>query len=206
MPNETPQDDDLKQLWQQQHTEGVRMSLEQIQSNATSFQRTIRRRNAREYAAALLVVLFFAWRFSHTSDMLMRVSFGLLIASAIYVAWQLHAKGSVQPLPKEAGLLSYLEFQRRELERQRNLLRSIWRWYLGPMIPGLAVLLVAVARTHPGHLNRPGPLVALNALVFAAAFFAIAQLNRRAARKLQHRIDELDREKNESSSERSQLD
>ena len=37
------------------------MSVEQIQASAGSFQRRIQWRNAREYVAAIAVVVFFGW-------------------------------------------------------------------------------------------------------------------------------------------------
>jgi hypothetical protein len=78
------------------------------------------------------------------------------------------------------------------LARQRDLLKSIWRWYLGPMIPGLAVLIAAMSRVNPGHLQRPGLFTAIYTIAAAALFLGIAKLNSRAALRLQKRIDELE--------------
>ncbi len=168
------------------------MSLDQIRSSAGGFQRKIRWRNTREYVAAFAVMIFFGFQFLRGGDLLTRTGFGLIIAGTFYVVWQLHSKGSWKPLPKDAGLSSYIEFQRRELERQRNLVSSVWRWYLGPPIPGLAVLIAAFARTNPGHLKHFGVIIALYAILIAAVFFATAKLNSRAARKIQGQINELD--------------
>jgi Flp pilus assembly protein TadB len=192
MGNESSQDRRMKELWQSQQTEGVRMSIDQIRISARKFQRKIKWRNAREYIAALVVVILFAFQFSKTEDPLVRIGFGLTIAGICYIVWQIHSKGSWTPLPKDVGMSSWLEFQRRELERQCELLSHIWRWYLGPLIPGLAVLLAAFGRANPAHLKHPSLAIALYAASFAAVFLFIASLNHRAARKIQRQIQELD--------------
>ena len=192
MSDESSQDDRMKELWQSQKTEGVRMSIEQVQASAGKMQRKIEFRNSREYVAAFLVVVFFGYEFSRAADLLVRAGFALLIAGVGYLVWHLISKGSWRPLPKDAGLSSCIEFKRRELERQRDLLSSVWRWYLGPLIPGMAVLLAAFFRANPGHLKHPAFIVVPEAIFFAAICFAVAKLNSNAARKLQRQIDELD--------------
>jgi hypothetical protein len=65
------------------------------------------------------------------------------------------------PLPAEMGREYGIAFYRRELEKQRDLLRGIWKWYLGPLIPGLALFVSlghcygsAGAPPVPGILRR----------------------------------------------------
>ena len=192
MSDESSQDRRMKELWQSQPTEGVRMSIDQIRLSAGTFQRKIQWRNAREYVAAIAVVVFFSYQFWRTGDLLARIGYGLVIAGTFYLIWHLLSKGSWRPLPEDAGLSSCIEFQRRQLEQQRDLLSSVWRWYLGPLIPGMAVLLAAFFRANPGHLKHPAFIVVPEAIFFAAICFAVAKLNSNAARKLQRQIDELD--------------
>ena len=192
MSDQSPEDDKVQQVWQSQPTGGVRMSTQQLQAGAAQFQRRIQRRNLREYLASAAVVLFFAWEFRQGGDPLARTGAALLIAGTIYLAWNLHTKGSSRPLPGDPGSISFLEFQRRELVRQRDLLRSVWRWYLGPLVPGLAVLIFAFGRANPAHYPHMGLVVAVYVAVVAAVFFAIGLLNKNAARRLQRQIDELD--------------
>ena len=198
MSDESSQDRRMKELGQGQPTEGVRMSIDQIRVSAGAFQRKIQGRNVREYVAAIAVVVFFSYEFSRAGDVLARIGFGLIIAGTFYLIWHLLSKGSWRLLPEDAGLSSCIDFQRLQLEQQRDLLSSVWRWYLGPLIPGLAVLLVAFGRANPGHLKYPILPVAIYALAIAAAFVGIARLNSSAARKLQRQIDEL----NEAGRER----
>lgn len=189
MANESPSNDRLKSVWQNQPSEGMLMSVDEIRRRARKFQKKIYWRNAREYIAALVVVIFFGFEFWLVADALTRVGSGLCIAGLLYVVGQLHRKGSARSLPAEMGLATSLEFFRRELERQRDLLRSLWSWYLGPLIPGPVVLLLARARTSPDHLRQIGLSLAL--AFFMLLFVLVWMLNQRAARKLQRRIEEL---------------
>jgi hypothetical protein len=194
MNDESPKDQKLKELWQSQKTEGVRMTVAEVQASSGKFQRRIQGRNAREYVASAVMVVFFGFEFWRDGDLLVRIGFALLIAGLCYLAWQLHVRASWSPLPKDAGLSSYVEYKRRELERQRDALNSVWRWYLGPLVPGMAVLLLAFFRANPGHLKHPAFIVVPEAIFFAAVSFGIAKLNSNAARRLQKEIDELDEE------------
>jgi hypothetical protein len=187
MVNESPPNDRLKTVWQNQPSEGIRMSVDEIRHRAGKFQKKIYWRNAREYVAALVVLVAFGFDFWRTSNTLARVACGLIIAGTLYVIRHLHQRGASRSVPAEMGLASGLEFYRRELERQRDLVGSVASWYLGPMIPGLVVLMAARARINPGRLWPIGLSSALVALVFVSAWW----LNQRAARRLQFRIDEL---------------
>ncbi len=179
-------------IWQNQKVEGISMSVEDIRRKAGSFQSKIFWRNAREYVTALAVVIFFGFQLFLTRDALMRAGYGVMIAGMMYLAWQLHRKGSSRSLPEEMGLASGLEFFRRELERQRDLVQSVWSWYLGPLIPGWVLLTAAMARANPGHLRQVGLALGILNLVAALAFVFVWKLNQRAAGSLQRLIDELD--------------
>ena len=76
-----------------------------------------------------------------------------------YLIWHLLSKGTSRPFPEDVGLSSCIEFQRRQPELQRDLLASVWRWYLGPLIPGKAVLLLAFGRANKSHLKHPALVV-----------------------------------------------
>ena len=91
-------------------------------------------------------------------------------------------------MPEATALTPSMEFYRRELERQRDLLRDIWRWYLGPFIPGLVVFVWgSVRHVKGGQWVKAVPFGVL-CVVF---FWFVGRLNRRAADKLQRQIEEL---------------
>ena len=183
--------DDLGEVWRTQKVEHTQMTLDEIREKARKFKRTILFRNLREYVAIVIVVAFFGLSMGQYPP-LMRAGAGLIIAGVLYVAYQLHRRGSSKTAAADLAPASCLDSHRQELERQRDLLLGIWSWYLGPMIPGLVLLMVAVGMANPGHLKHAWVFEAEYSAVVALAFYFVARLNRRAARRLQRRIDELD--------------
>ena len=178
--------DDLQDLWQSQNPQPFHMSVEEIRERARKFQRRIHWRNLREYIGVAVVVLIFGSQTFARIDPIRRIGSGLLVAGALWIAWHLRAHGASREVAGDC-----LSFHRRELERQRDLLRSVWKWYLGPMIPGL--LLIAVGSWSGNHAPYHTEFLILYVVVCALVFYAIGRLNERGARYLQRQIDELDR-------------
>jgi len=87
----------------------------------------------------------------------------------------------------------------RQAERQRDLLRGVWRWYLLPFVPGLAVFLLGLFRwtmklpNAPAHARVIMITFGLTAAGCGLVFVAVGKLNQWAARKIQREIDGLDK-------------
>ena len=185
MPNElNPKD--ARNLWQSQEGEKVTISLEEIRLRATRLERRIWWRNFREYVAGAVGVIGF-------SIFGLRVFGGwalfpnvLMIAGMIYVIVQLHRRGSARSLPADADARSSIHFYRLELARQRDALRTVWRWYLLPFIPGVAALVAVVA-------IKRGVNARLIASIIGVVLVSVGiwALNEWAARKLNRKIEEL---------------
>ncbi len=75
---------------------------------------------------------------------------------------------------------------RTELERQRDLLRRVWLWYLGPLIPGGVVMYWGL-----GAADRYSVQSLVGGTVVMLFLLLIGKLNKMAAGQLQHEIDEL---------------
>lgn len=179
-------DDLLKAAWKSQSLPPAAFSVEELQRAANKLQRGIRLRNALEYAACLLVVLGFVRYMMLFPYPLLRLGSALVILGTLFVAWQLHARASSQAVPKE---LAGLAFQRRQLARQRDAARTVWLWYVAPVVPGAVLFRWAVET----ELDTTAPFVRGTAanLVIAAVFIAIILFNLYSARKLQRQIDML---------------
>ncbi len=180
----------VQQLWQSQPLEGIKMSADAIRKRAGKFERRILWRNVREYLSSLVGAVLFGLFFAKTHDVLLRVAYVLFIAGLAWVVIQLHRKGSARSMPVSMGALPSLQFFRSELERQRDVVKSVWQWYLAPLVPGFVVLTVCYT------LARPFPVGLASALLLDAAvtvlFLLVWKINMRAARCLQRIIDELD--------------
>ena len=192
MPVE-PSDFDPQQLWQSQTAEYDAMTLADIHLKARTFQRRIGRRNAVEYIACVVVVLGFLPGLLRPGSWMMQVGCGLNMVAAVFVAWQLHRKGSARTTP-DAGQ-DLVDFHRRELIRQRDAISSVRVWYIGPFIPGL--VLIMLGRWFQWHSPRfpiafDHVVLILASTIMALFLVVVWLLNKWGAARLQTRIDELD--------------
>ena len=185
--------DPFQSLWKSQKPEEFSMSLANIHVRAERFQSRVRLRNWIEYAAAALVVAVFGWTAWVVDVLPVRAGCVLIVLGVLYVVWKLATLARAASKRDEG--LSWAEFHRAELVRQRDALNGIWRWYLGPLVPGLVVFWLGVGA--PASIDAPvWSRLAISLLglgLGAAVFFGVAALNKAAARKLQAELDALDR-------------
>src|SRR6476660_7572196 len=124
MPNE-PLPDDIRSVWQNQPLENTTMPLEEIRRKARQFEKRIRHRNLREYLGGVVGIAAFTFYLFKFPNPLMRAGSVLIIAGVLYVLARLHKQASPGTLPPDLTLSAAVEFHRRELARQRDLLRSV---------------------------------------------------------------------------------
>ena len=160
------------------------MSAQEVRGLAEKFERTISRRNRLEYAAAAFVVVWFSVWAWFAESAVVALGCWLSALAALWVVFHLHRHGAARRPAGEQGVMSGLEFLRSELVRQRDLLRSVWWWYLLPFVPGLLLILAGTSLERWDWV-APG-------IVAAVTFVGIGLLNQRVARKLQRRLDDLD--------------
>jgi hypothetical protein len=183
-----PQDDrDLQALWQSQPPDGSVIALDLIRQMAEGLEHRVARRNRREYLAAAVVVAVFGWSLFTAPSAFLRIGAGLSIAATIAVTYMLHLWGTARTLPSDLALTSALEFHRAQLERQRDLRRSVWWSYLLPFGPGFLMLEIGQALAHPERISR---IIAISVVVMASGVGIYAR-SRRAAARLQRQIDRL---------------
>jgi hypothetical protein len=194
MTNE-PASIDMKDVWQRQTTESAQMSSVELRRRSQKLSRKVFWRNLREYVAAAIVVAGAGYHFWIFPTPLERLGSSLMIASVFYVVYQLHARGSARVMPPGMALHSCLEFHRKELERQRDLLRSLWSWCVLPIVPGVIVfrlgIAVAEAATSPGHVWQAVLEFSVTVALVFTLFFTGWKLNRWASGRLQLKIDAL---------------
>jgi hypothetical protein len=188
-------------LWQSQPTDAQNISPENFRRRMQKFERKIAWRNIREYVAGAFVAVVFGYYAFKFPILLVRIGCLLEIVGIFYVMYELHRRASAEPAAAELALSSCVEFQRYQLVRQRDALRSVWSWYLLPFIPGMCIFLcgllefamrIAQAAGRPIHEGVAIAAVSLIATCIATLFFAVWKLNQWAANKLQVQIDEFD--------------
>lgn len=185
MNHPTPAADEAPGLWRGQALPPLQpLPPHELHEQAEKLQRTVAQRNRRELIAAAIVspvFLFYAWFFPHW---LTKLGALLIVAGTGIAMWQLQRRASARPVPEAlAGQL--LAFHRGELLRQRDALRSVWRWYIVPFVPGLLLFLCG-RQIEAGHWQ---PIVFV---ILAALLVGGVLLNLLAARGLQRRLDALD--------------
>jgi len=171
------------------HEEVTAMTIEEIRARGDYFYKAVRRRNIGEYLAAAYVAGSFSWRAAVSHGALVRAADVLVAAGALFVAYQLYRRGSARTIPPALDDTSYAAAYRAELCRQRDALSNVLFWYIGPFVPGLALLVIArTAEGNAAHRTLALAGAAVVAFVFAVVWF----INAQAARRMQWRIDEMD--------------
>ena len=180
--------DSPRMLWQSQKEEQQPMTLAEIRRKAQTFQSKIQRRNIREdVLAAAGAVLFgvFIWILP---GLITKVGCGLTILGIGVAVYQMHRDGAARELPADATAGECLAFHRRELERQRDLLRRVGPWQIGPQVPGLTLFFAGLWLA---RVDDRGDVIAMtiSGLLMVAVFAVVYWLNVRAANRLQQDVD-----------------
>ena len=178
---------DPKSLWKDQPVTVSTYTTDNLRTRLRRQQGMYQLRNLVEYIAGGFVILGFGAYLLLPFSLLIKASCVVLIASTLYVMWQLHRRASVAPPPAEGDLTS---FQRQQLVRQHDALSTVWKWYLLPFAPGMTLMLIGQAMVLP--TGRWLFLAMGLGLVFAV-FGVIGLLNHYAARRIARQIEDLDR-------------
>ena len=110
----------------------------------------------------------------------------------------------IEAVPEEMESKTCLEFYRSALARQRDLLSSVWKWYLLPFAPGMILFLLGLLKfvlDQPASHLHYGLVTLWFSITFAgcaSVFALVGWLNRRGAKDLEKRIDALDTARIES--------
>lgn len=163
-------------------------------ARASKFERTIRLRNWIEYVAGGLMTLLFgasAVAAMFRSEWMIGVSMFITMIGIATVMRNLHRRGSNLVRRPEDPCVVHL---RSQYVRQFEALRTVPRWYLGPLIPGMALVYISITI---GVAEVTGWQQALRGIAWPVAatialFGAIALANWIAVRSLKRKIAEID--------------
>jgi peptidoglycan/LPS O-acetylase OafA/YrhL len=197
MTDSLPPNDPLKATWLSQSVEQTQMTAIDLAAAATRFERKVRRRNLIEYAAgAVLIPLMVAAALFGHFGWMMRTAAAMSLVGVIFVLWQLHRRGSPGRAPSGGSAESLLAFQRAELVRQRDALRSVPLWYLLPLVPGFLMMGVGRWFQEPGRsrsVAEDHTVILAGMVIGLLVLVIIAMLNLLVAARLDRHIDRIDR-------------
>lgn len=186
MPNK-PTPNSPEELWQNQTEEETNLTLADIRSKALNFQRKIQRRNLREYIGFILAAVVYAGYVWYLPGILVKAGAAMTLAGMCFSVYYIRRHGSARETPVDSPASECLEFHRRELTRQRDMLRGVGPKHIGPVIPGLALFFVGMWLANVDSL-RDAIVFAVSGIFVAAVFTFIYWLNVRAANKLDRDI------------------
>ncbi len=179
---------DARKLWTAGSKAPVEVPMEEIIQRAAKFQRKIRRANAAEYIAGVFVIGYFIYVAVASTQLPMLARFGaaLISCGSVFVMTYLALRSS----PEVARGASTLVCYRAELERRRDLLASVPRWYIAPLWPGLILFIVGLASELWAE-PRPRAIILLTIGFAVLVNVSIIWLNKRGAAKLTKELADL---------------
>lgn len=179
---------DIKALWKQTNQEPLVLTIKALHQRSLAFHRTIWRQDMAELMGCAIVALAFGFQIGAAPNALTRLGELFAIVSAVIAAFQLRRYAASRPSDASTGA-SLLAFHISELRRRRDLLRSVWRWIVAPIMISLWVILAGFVQARP---RSAWPLLTF-ACVITVLGLVLTLANVRRARRLQRDIDALDR-------------
>ena len=135
------------------------ISADDLSREYEQFKRSVHWRRLREVTGALGGLVAGAGLFGRATDLAPQIGGALSIALALFIAFYLAIRTSVEPMPRQANFASSLALYCRELERQTSLLKRVaWLWSLTIIPPLVAEAIGRAFGTaqpfiHPVHLG-----------------------------------------------------
>lgn len=189
MPNK-PTPPNPQDLWQNQTEEEMNLTLVDIRSKALKFQTKIQRRNMREYIGIGVGTIMYGWFLWSLPGLVTKIGAAVTLAGMYFSVYQLYRDGSAQEVPVDSPAGDCLDFHRNELTKQRDMLRRVGPWQIGPVLPGMA-LFFAGAWIHNVQGTEDAVVMGIAGLLAAGVFAFVYWLNVRAANKLDAELQAL---------------
>jgi hypothetical protein len=180
-----------QQLWQSQARDAPRISLAFVRHQSDALRRRTRKDNASYYIATTAAMTYFGWTCaeSFSAEPLLAAATVLWIAAGLICLLLQRKRIASQAQPAEFGVLDALKFHRRQLERQRDAGRGVWRWLPLLFVPGHVMLFVSFfVEITPIPW---GKIIFIAVVIVFGTWIAIVMAER-GARRIQKEIDALD--------------
>jgi len=177
MPSELPMNDP-RNIWQNQPTEGCKMSADQLRLKAQKRQKGVRSQVLRDAIGGVIVSVFFAWNLIKVNHVWWgvdhplslwstRMGLGLLSLWGLALPFLIYKWVWPARLAPDAPLNTTLQWYRSQLEKGRDFERNVWL-LLAPCFLGMAMVLVPALISSLGNprelLQNSLPLFVLLAI------------------------------------------
>lgn len=188
MQNDPP-GNGIREMWLNQPTEILQMTSVLIEQRSRELRAKTRRKLIGNVVGPLAVSAFYACGMKALPQTLQWLFAFALVWSLAGLFFLNHGMWS-KVIPAKTGLSSGLESCRREIERQRDLVRRLLLWSLCPIMLAIGTLIAALAMastSERGVLPNGLPFLFVVAVWIVAAFV----IRFHEQRQLQRQIDEL---------------
>jgi len=180
-----------QQLWQSQALDAPRISLAFVRQQSDTLRHRTRRDNVSYYIVSTAGMTYFGWKCaeSFSIEPLLSAATALWIVAALICLLLMRKRIASQAQPAEFGVLDALKFHRRQLERQRDAGRGVWRWLPLLFVPGHVMLFMS-------YFFEITPIpwkgVIFAAVVIVSGTWIAIVMAEHVARRIQKEIDALD--------------
>jgi hypothetical protein len=192
--------DGPRNVWLDQPTEKPTMTLRLIQQRSRALRTRTRKKLLGTLTGPLATGLVYAFgmREFATLRQLLQPLFAFAVAWSVVGLFFLNRRMWSAIAPPDVGVASGVEFCRIEIERQRDILRRVLLWSLGPLLLAIGTFVLALAMVgtrDQGIFPNGLPFLTL-IVVWIVAYFVIRL---REQRGLQRELDELSEIERENS-------
>ena len=190
--------DGPKNIWLTQPTEKPTMTLRLIQQRSRDLRTRTRKKVLGTLAAPIAAGFLYAFGMREFAPLrqVLQPLFVFALAWSLVGVFFLNRRTWSAVMPADAGLSSGLEFCRREIERQRDLLRRGLLWAFGPMLLAISTLILALAMagTRDRGIFPNGLPFLILVVVWIIAYFIIRLQEQRALQRELDELSEIERE------------
>lgn len=141
--------DELKRSWKERNDklagENVDQLVDRLRTRSSWFETTIARRDLREHAAAVFVLLFFGVSFFSLPTVMAQIGCGIIMAGSLLIMSTLIWSRRGKPLMHQLSVIDFTKEQLLRVDRQIWLLRNVTWWYTGPLMLGIFVFVLGIA-------------------------------------------------------------
>lgn len=181
-----PEGDPLKLAWRAQAVEIAPMSLDQIQARLKTFQAKSRRALLVAAAAAASGLFIAGLEWGAVAGVLWRIGVGLMAVGYLVVLILVYQR--TQRHQGEVSDAACAAFLLQSLKRQLFEVRGGWLLPAALLLPGVTVLLTAMALSNTGPVANFAPIAVLGGVWLAAMLL----IQSRSVRDLRWQIAELE--------------
>ncbi len=131
--------DELMKIWKSSSkTEQIKFDksrlIIEMQTSIDQFERTIKNRDRREILGSAIVIVIFLYVTFTIPYFISKIASGLIVFWAINVICQLLKVKKIKPSEYSEDYLSYLKKNSVYFKKQKEILDSIFWWYIAPFL------------------------------------------------------------------------